>query len=57
MIMNFKDTLAKVRKDMEEIQGQWDGDESGVAEERAHAAGEVIEAIDSLLANIDALDY
>lgn len=40
--------MDKLKKEMEEIAGSWNGDESGLAEDRAHAALEVIEHIDAI---------
>lgn len=55
----MKDTLLKIRKDMEDIMGQWDGNESGMGEDRAGAAKEAIEYIDTLIDILesDALGY
>jgi len=41
--------LQRIKKDAEEIAGQWNGDEAGEQEDKAHFANEVIETIDSLL--------
>lgn len=49
--------LKKMRTDFEEISGQWNGDNPGSKEDRAHAANEGIEAIDKLLEIIEELDY
>lgn len=49
--------LDKVKKDMEEIAGQWNGDESGAEEERADAAKEVIQNIDRIEQLFTELDY
>ena len=40
--------MDKLKKEMEEIAGAWNGDESGAGEDRAHAALEVIEHIDAI---------
>ena len=49
--------LQKIKKDMEEIAGQWDGDDPGAEEDRAHAAMEAIEHIDQLEELLKELDY
>ncbi len=41
-------TLNKLKEYMEEIAGQWNGDESGSQEDNAHIALEVIEKIDEI---------
>jgi hypothetical protein len=41
--------LTTLRSDMEDIAGQWNGDNPGLAEDRAHAATEAIEHIDALV--------
>lgn len=41
--------LQRIKKDAEEIAGQWNGDEPGEQEEKAQCANEVIETIDSLM--------
>lgn len=49
-------TLFELKKEMEEIQGQWNGKESGRAEERADKASTVIERlkeVEELLLEID----
>ena len=37
--------MDKLKKEMEDIAGSWNGDESGVQEEQAHIANEVLEKI------------
>lgn len=49
-------TLSELKKEMEEIQGQWNGDNPGRAEDRAHQAGDIIEninQIEKLLVELD----
>ncbi len=49
-------TLLELRREMEEIQGQWNGDNPGRAEDRASTAGDVVERIneiEKLLADLD----
>ena len=41
--------LLKMRKTFEEIAGSWNGDESGSAEEMAHASIEGIDHINALI--------
>lgn len=48
--------MEKLKKEMEEIAGSWNGDESGTAEDRAHAANDVLEhikAIEELLEELN----
>lgn len=42
------DSLIEIKKYAEEVAGQWNGDESGRAEERADIANDIIEKIDEL---------
>jgi len=44
--------MDKLKKQMEDIAGEWDGDESGLAEERAQTANDILEKI----AEIEKLD-
>jgi hypothetical protein len=41
--------LLKLKARMEEISGMWNGDESGLAEDRAHIADEIIAEVDKLI--------
>ena len=52
----MKEQLLKLRKEYEDIASQWNGDDSGLAEDRAHEANSGIEHIDGLLAVIDNLE-
>jgi len=38
-------TLEKLKSDLEEIAGEWNGDEPGLLEDRAHIALEAIESV------------
>lgn len=44
--------LAILRKKMEEIAGEWDGDKPGLQEDRAHAAQDILKAIDVIEENL-----
>jgi len=51
-------TLEQIKKWAEEIQGNWNGDEAGSAEERAGQAGEILEKVaelEELIAGMDNL--
>jgi len=41
-------TLIDLKKRMEQIAGEWNGDESGVLEDRANIAGDILEAIKNI---------
>lgn len=41
--------LLKLKTKMEEISGTWNGDESGLAEDRAHIADDISKKIDELI--------
>ena len=45
-IMNI--TLKQLKKDLEEIAGQWNGDNPGIQEDDASIANEVIEKINEI---------
>jgi len=47
--------LQSIKKDAEKIAGEWNGDESGLQEEKAHCASDVIEAVDNLLELLEEL--
>ena len=49
--------LNKYKADMEEIAGQWNGDESGLQEDRANAALEAIEHLNALQELFKELNY
>ncbi len=44
-------TLKDIREEAEQIAGEWNGDESGVLEDRANIAVDILEAVK----NLDAL--
>lgn len=49
-------TLLELKREMEDIQGQWNGDNHGRAEDRAHQAGDIIgniNEIEKLLSELD----
>lgn len=45
---NSMDNLEKLKVRMQELSGQWNGDESGRLEDQAHICDEVIEHIDQI---------
>lgn len=45
----LEEHLLKLKKEAEEISGNWNGDESGYQEDQAHIAEEIIEKVDELL--------
>ena len=52
-------TLTQLKNWAEQVQGNWDGNESGLGEERADIAGNIITAInviENLLKEIDELN-
>ena len=51
--MNIFKTLLKWKEHFEEIAGNWNGDESGLAEDNATHALEVLEHINGLLELIE----
>lgn len=48
--------LEKIKEWAEEIAGEWNGDESGIQEERADQAKDIIEAVDNLINLINGMD-
>ena len=51
-------TLDQIKKWAEEIQGSWDGDLPGRAEDRAHQATDILEKVkelETLIANMENL--
>lgn len=49
--------FAQLKKDMEEIQSEWNGDDSGLKEENAQYAEDAIEKIDELVEVLKVLGY
>ena len=43
-----KNTLGEIRKEAMEIASQWNGEDSGLAEDRAEKAQDILEAIQNL---------
>lgn len=57
MFLGFADLdLKGIRKWAENIAGEWNGDESGSAEDRAGQAEEIIEKVDELLELINGME-
>jgi hypothetical protein len=54
--MTTLETLYKLRLKLEEICGRWNGDESGLSEDRAHAANEGVNHIVHLIGILEELD-
>jgi hypothetical protein len=52
----MKEQLLKCKKELEEIAGSWNGDESGSAEDMAHASIELIEQIEKLIGILEELN-
>lgn len=50
------DNLKQLKSQLEGIAGNWNGDESGIAEDRAHAANEGIELIEKLESILEELN-
>lgn len=48
--------LSNLKNEMEKISGEWDGNNSGIKEERAGIAEEIIEKIDNLILLINNLN-
>ena len=48
--------LDRLIETLQEISGQWNGDESGSQEDNAHTADDAIEKIEELKELLDALD-
>jgi Asp-tRNA(Asn)/Glu-tRNA(Gln) amidotransferase A subunit family amidase len=62
--MNYLDkelnTLRDIKEEANQIAGEWNGDESGVLEDRANIAGDILEAVknlEELLAELDDTDF
>jgi len=48
--------LEQIKKWAEEIAGEWNGDESGRGEDRAHQANDILEAVKNLEELISEMD-
>jgi len=48
--------LLAIKKEMQEIQGNWDGDLPGYAEDQAHMASDIEEKVDELIGLIKVLN-
>jgi hypothetical protein len=46
-------TLEKLKEYAEDVAGQWNGDDSGIGEENADAALEILEAIKTIEENLE----
>ncbi len=46
--MTNQSTLEQIKKEAEEIAGQWNGDESGSQEERSTTASDILEKVTEL---------
>jgi hypothetical protein len=55
LIANVEKNLETLKAQAEAINSEWDGDDSGVLEDRAHAAAELIEKIDEIKELIEEL--
>ena len=45
--------LKQMKEHFEEIAGQWNGDEAGSQEDKAHEANDITEMLDSLIKKIE----
>lgn len=52
----IKEELLKLKKEAEEISSNWNGEDSGYAEEQAGIANDIIEKVDELLELISELN-
>ena len=48
MALKYKNMFKKLKKELEEISSEWNGDEPGIAEDRCHTAEEAIKQITKL---------
>lgn len=48
--------LGDIKANAERVQGLWNGDESGMQEEKAQIAGDVVEAIQNLVELLEELN-
>ncbi len=53
---NMEKNLDKIKSWAEDIAGQWNGDEPGGAEDRAHQANDILEAIKNLEELVEGMD-
>lgn len=56
IMSNMEKSLLELRREMQEIRGQWNGDDPGRAEDRAMTATDIVERIgeiEKLLADLD----
>jgi len=51
-----KGLLKNLKETLNEIAGEWDGDESGIKEDRCHASSEGLELIEKLEAILEELN-
>ena len=54
--MDYEAALRKLKLEMEEIAGRWDGDMPGLAEDRAHVAGDIMDKCDEMIELFDELN-
>ena len=52
----YLSALQELKKECEEIGGQWNGDESGIQEERADTSKDIIEKCDEIINLINYLN-
>jgi hypothetical protein len=53
---NMEKTLLELKREMNEVMGQWDGDSPGRAEERVSTASDIVDRIneiEKLLSDLD----
>lgn len=56
MSINIIDHLKVVRDEAEKVAGQWNGDDSGLMEDKAHCAIEIVDTCDKLIVLINELN-
>jgi hypothetical protein len=56
MAFDIKAALTQLKNEMEEIAGRWNGDNSGLAEDRAHCALEIIKQVEGLEKLLDEMN-
>jgi uncharacterized protein YukE len=52
----IKEHLLKLKKEMEEVSGNWNGDSPGYLEDQATIANDIIEKVDELMELINELN-